>query len=890
MPRRPKPPATKTPAVPIYSPGVNVSGQNVDTSRLNTYNRRGAEANAQRQDAALVTPKLEARQDMLQRQRQDLQKDFNSGLINKEEFDSRNTLITQGALRTGEALQNANGDLTQAEQFLGVRDTNSGLRGPETLTIDDDPFGNRRSAAGVAANQAANQSLAGGANRATAMTAGRTAARVAIPQQATTPIGENVSTETRSQINADNAAITAANEQAKNAVLQREQMKQDADMASKGVTNTPTAPTTTPQTTEPPQTPTGSSLERLKALVANDPEMAQFLPQIEELTQRQGNPEADRDAALEDFDSTDKDGDGVTDGVQESVSELNQSLLDEKAKSEGVIQENKQIALDAAKLQKEMAEIAQKKFQLKQVQVENEQRDANIESEIRNRRAAARMGITSDTNGLKWMGEEIRKGTQALTFLQQMGSLQEAEFALQTGTAYNLSVRSALNEHSANQLQIDSQYNQQVNELKKVVSLDAKERRVEKAKINEKYWERKDKEDERTWGLMKDITLKMMDSVNQRRKDAAGEVIKTGDSLKFLSDIKGRIELNPIIKQAQQVGLDYGALDAAWTQSRREAAQLKVDPNSTSRFASDQALITKFNKILDPTSVVRESEYARSLEGGTLIDQLYGATKKYLTEGGSGLTDTQRKELFEVATKVKESYDQQTLKKVQGYLMEVDMFNSQPSLQRPLQYKEVIDLDIPLPEQHYGEMEGLYSATSYDSTGTENTDRIAGWLPDIPGGRRTDRHNNPTAFTIDIARQAGLQEGVDYVVGDPFQGGVTAKLLGDPIAQSIKVIDKIGFYTQGNRNRWTHTAMKKGDWESLTYDQKQRVIIQMYQREGGTGVLAQGVGTQIASAPQAADSQGFTLKADTYGPSPEKLPPKPLPVNTGKIQQFRSVS
>jgi len=100
---------------------------------------------------------------------------------------------------------------------------------------------------------------------------------------------------------------------------------------------------------------------------------------------------------------------------------------------------------------------------------------------------------------------------------------------------------------------------------------------------------------------------------------------------------------------------------------------------------------------------------------------------------------------------------------------------------------------------------------------------------------RTDRHNNPTAFTTDIAKLAGLKEGVDYTKGDPFSGGkyYTAKLLGDPIATTIKVIDNIGFYTPSGGRRWTHTAIAKSTWDNMNYNEKKNIIQQMYQREGG---------------------------------------------------------
>ena len=120
------------------------------------------------------------------------------------------------------------------------------------------------------------------------------------------------------------------------------------------------------------------------------------------------------------------------------------------------------------------------------------------------------------------------------------------------------------------------------------------------------------------------------------------------------------------------------------------------------------------------------------------------------------------------------------------------------------------------------------------------------------GGMRTDRHNNPTAFTTDIAKQAGLKEGVDYTVGDAFPDNPnlkTAKLLGDPIATTIKVIDKIGFYTQSGQPRWTYVNQLPNvkNWANLDYNGKAAVIAEMYKREGGSGQFG---GAQSSGNPQ----------------------------------------
>lgn len=102
---------------------------------------------------------------------------------------------------------------------------------------------------------------------------------------------------------------------------------------------------------------------------------------------------------------------------------------------------------------------------------------------------------------------------------------------------------------------------------------------------------------------------------------------------------------------------------------------------------------------------------------------------------------------------------------------------------------------------------------------------------------RTDRHNNPAAFTTDIAKQAGLVEGVDYSVGDAFGGGKfhTARLLGDPVDTTIRVIDNIGFKTKSGANRWTYTdklGLNNASWSKMDKNQKTAAIYKMYQNEG----------------------------------------------------------
>jgi hypothetical protein len=57
-----------------------------------------------------------------------------------------------------------------------------------------------------------------------------------------------------------------------------------------------------------------------------------------------------------------------------------------------------------------------------------------------------------------------------------------------------------------------------------------------------------------------------------------------------------------------------------------------------------------FNKITDPQSVVRESEYARTASDLSLLNRLKGKYEKWAS-GGAGLTDEDRKAILDMSEK-----------------------------------------------------------------------------------------------------------------------------------------------------------------------------------------------------------------------------------------------
>lgn len=72
--------------------------------------------------------------------------------------------------------------------------------------------------------------------------------------------------------------------------------------------------------------------------------------------------------------------------------------------------------------------------------------------------------------------------------------------------------------------------------------------------------------------------------------------------------------------------------------------------NGGDKSLNTQAIVTAFNKILDPTSVVRESEYDRTAQGQSLLAQLQGKVQN-ISEGGAGVTPQTLKEASDIAKK-----------------------------------------------------------------------------------------------------------------------------------------------------------------------------------------------------------------------------------------------
>lgn len=105
--------------------------------------------------------------------------------------------------------------------------------------------------------------------------------------------------------------------------------------------------------------------------------------------------------------------------------------------------------------------------------------------------------------------------------------------------------------------------------------------------------------------------------------------------------LRGEFINRPEVKDFVTVNTSVNAMDALLGR----ALETKDKNNYV---AIDQGLITMYNKLTDPASVVRESEYARTPENLPMVNRMIGAIGK-VQSGGAGLTDDDRKALVEGA-------------------------------------------------------------------------------------------------------------------------------------------------------------------------------------------------------------------------------------------------
>lgn len=104
------------------------------------------------------------------------------------------------------------------------------------------------------------------------------------------------------------------------------------------------------------------------------------------------------------------------------------------------------------------------------------------------------------------------------------------------------------------------------------------------------------------------------------------------------SSLRQQFQNNQLVQNRNQIQTQVAMANDLW------GTYLKDPTAQSSKNFLDQALVKIFNKVIDPTSVVRESEAAQTPEGASYINRLRGSLEK-VQSGGIALTDQDRKDL-----------------------------------------------------------------------------------------------------------------------------------------------------------------------------------------------------------------------------------------------------
>jgi hypothetical protein len=122
-------------------------------------------------------------------------------------------------------------------------------------------------------------------------------------------------------------------------------------------------------------------------------------------------------------------------------------------------------------------------------------------------------------------------------------------------------------------------------------------------------------------------------------------IVMPGDDRRFGTQLRKEFNALPEVKEANETMPKITSMEKAYAESLK-----------TNNFvAVDQALITLYNKLTDPTSVVRESEYARTAMNIPTLNMIKGKAQKVLT-GGAGLTVAERNALIRMARLMSDGY------------------------------------------------------------------------------------------------------------------------------------------------------------------------------------------------------------------------------------------
>lgn len=169
---------------------------------------------------------------------------------------------------------------------------------------------------------------------------------------------------------------------------------------------------------------------------------------------------------------------------------------------------------------------------------------------------------------------------------------------------------------------------------------------------------------QRTQALQQQLLAPAQRRLAESQAKMKREVTKPPTVLELRKDYR----TNKVIEETEKLGSAMARVNQVWSKYQESGQGLN---------AVDQALVVTFNKMLDPGSVVRESEFARTPQGQALISRLEGALQK-MGEGGVGLGKKERKQIVEVARQLYEGQLTEAKRVEEGYINEAKIYGIDP--------------------------------------------------------------------------------------------------------------------------------------------------------------------------------------------------------------------
>lgn len=154
----------------------------------------------------------------------------------------------------------------------------------------------------------------------------------------------------------------------------------------------------------------------------------------------------------------------------------------------------------------------------------------------------------------------------------------------------------------------------------------------------------------------------------QTQTEAANAKNEGGASLSEVRATRKEFYALPVVSRFSDLNNSYTGLQSTYDQYKSGTIDKGI---------VDQGLTIMFNKMLDPGSVVREGEYARTAAGQAAITRAQEAVKQ-LSGGGGGISDKTREDMVNLAKTLYNGGQQEFNRQAKFYVDYADELGTTP--------------------------------------------------------------------------------------------------------------------------------------------------------------------------------------------------------------------